>query len=218
MNIRHDEVFSVNGRLKQVGVSFQVKTNKKRTRYAVFECECGSRFIGEYWSCSHVSKSCGCLHIEALKAGKHNENRIPKHGKCGTKVYHAWSNIIQRCTNHRNKHFKNYGGRGINVCDEWKDSFEQFMADVGDPPTDSHAIDRIDNNSGYRPGNVRWVIKKANQRNRRNTVFIQIEGVQVALSEVCENSGANTELVRSRLKRGWDLQTAIKTPANGMKK
>lgn len=212
MKIRHDEEMVVNGRLTQVGVSFQVKTKNGRTRHAVFKCQCGSIVIGCYWTCCNVSQSCGCLTVEALKAGKHNVNRIPKHGMTETKVYHAWSNIVQRCTNSKNKHFQNYGGRGITVCDEWRLSFKAFYDHVGDPPTKMHTIDRIKNDRGYEPGNVRCVTRKENQRNRRNTYYVDYQGEKVPLSRVCEIRGVPTELVRNRLVWGWDLESAITKP------
>lgn len=212
MKIQHDEKMVVNGRLTQIGCSFRVKTKTGGVRVAVFRCDCGTVKVMDHFNVKSTTQSCGCMTIEALKAGTHNINRTPKHGKTFTKTYHAWSNIIQRCTNENNEHFYNYGARGITVCEQWSKDFRQFLEDVGEAPSREHAIDRIDNSRGYEPGNVRWVTKKQNQRNRRNTVFVTHEGRTAPLTEFCEEFGVNPNNVRNRIVRGWSFERAITTP------
>lgn len=206
--------------ITRVGASFQVhngfckKGYARRIRWAVYECECGVRFLMRTQS-ENRSESCGCLTLKALKEGKHNQGRKPKHGKTGDKVYCVWSNIIQRCTNEKNKHFKNYGGRGITVCRAWRESFIEFHKAVGNPPSSSHTIDRIDNEKGYEPGNVQWVTRKANQRNRRNTKYVFSNGERVPLTKACEDLGVSSDLVRNRLVWGWSFEEAVKVPKYG---
>jgi hypothetical protein len=215
MKFEQNEVMVVNGRLTQVGKSFRVKLSGQKKRYAVFQCECGARKVMDHHSVKVASKSCGCLTMEALKAGKHNENREPLHGKSKDKVYHAWSNVVQRCTNPKNKHYANYGGRGITVCKKWQESFVAFLSDVGEPKTSQDTIDRIDNENGYEPGNVRWVSRKQNQRNRRNTVYVNYNGKKTPLVEACEKLNVCSDLVRSRLVWGWTFEEAVRVPKYG---
>lgn len=88
------------------------------------------------------------------------------HGMRHTKVYKCWAHIKDRCGNKNSKAYKHYGGRGIKVCNEWINSFEEFYKHIGDPPTNKHQIDRIDNNGDYEPNNVRWVLPVINAQNR----------------------------------------------------
>jgi hypothetical protein len=90
------------------------------------------------------------------------------HGAAGSSLYRVWSQIIQRCTNPRHSRYADYGGRGIGVCDEWR-TFAAFRDAVGEPPHDGQrwTLDRIDNDAGYFPGNVRWATYSMQQRNRR---------------------------------------------------
>lgn len=85
--------------------------------------------------------------------------------------YNCWWNLIDRCTNVKNKQYPDYGGRGINVCEEWLNSFPAFIKHVGKKPSDKHSLDRIDNDGNYEPGNVRWTtrsVQRVNTRNNRN--------------------------------------------------
>jgi hypothetical protein len=102
--------------------------------------------------------------------------RPSEHGRWRTPEYIAWSNIIQRTTNPKNKSYKNYGGRGIKICDQWLD-FKRFFADVGARPTPKHQIDRIDNNGNYEPGNCRWVTNRQNSMNQRKSKLWYVHGV-----------------------------------------
>lgn len=92
-----------------------------------------------------------------------------KHGRYGTPEWNSWHGIIQRCTNVSNKDWRHYGGRGIKVCDEWRNSFVAFFNYVGLKPSPSHSIDRFPNPAGdYEPGNVRWATKKEQRETARN--------------------------------------------------
>ena len=122
------------------------------------------------------------------------------HGKTGSKIHIAWSDMKDRCVNPNNRKYYNYGGRGITVCDSWL-SFENFYADVGDPPFPKAHLDRIDNNGNYEPKNVRWVSNQENSQNTRRNIFVEYRGEKMCLAEACRRSGLHFNTIRERSKR-----------------
>lgn len=135
-----------------------------------------------------------------------------KHGKYGTRVYGAWAGMAQRCTNPNNKYFRLYGGRGIKVCERWALSLEAFLADMGEPPSPQHTLDRIDSNGDYEPGNCRWATAREQARNRTTNRYITYRGQTRLLIEWCEILGQNVARVRARLGLGWDEERALTAP------
>lgn len=134
-------------------------------------------------------------------------------GKCiRTPEQGALINIIQRCTNPNNPQYSSYGGRGITVCDRWRHSFENFLADMGPRPSDKHSIDRIDNDGNYEPGNCRWATQREQCRNKRSNRIIEFDGVRLPVVDWAERLGVPVEMLRGRIKQGWSDEAIIATP------
>lgn len=93
-----------------------------------------------------------------------------KHGMRNSPEYNSWAHMIQRCTNPKNSAWKNYGGRGITVCEQWVNDFQAFLKCVGEKPSPDLSIERIENDKGYEPGNVKWATKSEQSLNRRKYV------------------------------------------------
>ncbi len=131
---------------------------------------------------------------------------MPKH-----ELYSTWRGMISRCHNPKATSFETYGGRGIIVCDRWRQFFTAFIADMGPRPAGC-TLDRIDGAGNYEPGNVRWATKQDQAINRRGTKLITFEGHTRTLSEWARRFRIDDATVRDRIERGWSLNSALKTP------
>lgn len=153
------------GRL--VVLSFAGYKQFKRQRLSMWNClcDCGNHAIVRNDSLvSGLTKSCGCLHSEVARiTGTKNATT---HGLSGTKEYITWTGIKQRCFDKNSASYKRYGALGIGMEEDFIDNFEAFLEYVGKAPSESHSIDRIDNNKGYVRGNMRWVTDTMQARNK----------------------------------------------------
>jgi hypothetical protein len=163
-------------------------------------CDCGTdvTILGASLL-SGITTSCGCFRIE----------QITKHGFSRSKEYQAWSHAIQRCYNQNDPHYDDYGGRGIYVCDRWKSSFENFLADMGFAPSKSHSIDRIDNDKGYTPDNCRWALPTTQLSNRRSNIFIEFDGLRLHIAEWARRRNIPVSTIYTRLQRGCTPEEAL---------
>lgn len=175
-------------------VSIEPDRNGKKGTYWICRCDCGIIKSVRNDALRH-RKSCG----------RHSKNR--KHGKTYSAAWYSWQNMIRRCREPKNPAYKNYGGRGIKVCNQWM-KFENFYADMGDPP-DGMTIERLDVDGDYEPNNCRWATYVEQNNNRRDNRRIEIDGKINTLSEWCREYGQPYGRVARRLSQGWPERYAI---------
>lgn len=164
------------------------------------------------------TKSCGCL-TQAYR----KEASVRKGPSASSKPeYAVWAQMKQRCQNPNCPMFYLYGARGIGVCPEWQNSFQQFLFDLGPRPSSRHSLDRVDNCSGYSPSNCRWATAKQQSRNTRRTLFLTLSGVTKSMSDWAETLhvelGLTIVTIRQRKKRGWTDTRTLTTPHNNLLK
>lgn len=137
--------------------------------------------------------------------------RLPKDASGRSRLYRIWDDMIGRCYRpSKGEIYERYGGRGIEVCDEWRNNYQVFAAcSLEKGYDDSLEIDRIDNELGYFPDNVRFVSHRENNRNRRNCHMITYKGKCQCLSAWAEELGINCSTLRSRIRNGWTVEKAF---------
>lgn len=177
-------------------------------------CDCGNTLVvrSSQLATRHT-QSCGCLKKEMMVA----RNTI--HGCCirknRTPAYDTWANMIQRCHNPKTKRFQNYGGRGITVCEKWRISFADFLNDMGNPPSDRHSIERLDNDKGYFKSNCVWATDEEQANNKRTNRFITFRKQTKTVAQWTRELGFKTHLIRDRLRYRWPLELAMSLPPTG---
>lgn len=186
-----------------------------KAAYWVCVCDCGNKKTVQ--SChlrSGAIKSCGCLHMEnALKSN------WSTHGGYKTRLYAEWTGMKGRCHNKKNKRYPDYGGRGIEVCPEWRDSFEAFRDwALANGYRDDLTIERKDVNGNYCPENCCWATQKEQQNNRRNNHYITHQGKTQTIKQWAEETGISDMTIYARInKLGWSTERALTEPTNNQK-
>lgn len=187
-------------------LSEEAKRNKNGHILYNVKCDCGKekQVLGASLR-SGASRSCNKCHL-----------LTGTHGMWKSKAFSVWGNMKDRCSNPNSPNFKNYGGRGIIVCDRWRDSFKNFYEDMGDP--NGLTLERIDVNGNYEPSNCKWDTPKNQARNRTNNVLYTYDGKTKCASEWCEEINMPTSTFINRINRGWSIDKVIETPIRKIKK
>lgn len=182
--------------------------SERGSAYVVVACECGkSANVFVYNLTRGTSSKCRpCA----------NKRGNPKHGHLAggntTPEYMAWVNIRQRCANSKRADFARYGGRGISVSDEWMDSFDTFLKDMGPRPSPNHSIDRIDVNKGYCASNCRWATASEQANNKRNNRRFEAFGESLTSAEWGKRFGLKPWTVNNRVSAGMSVEQALSKP------
>lgn len=165
------------GRWEALRCTYRAKRRGEQTRWEC-RCDCGTVNPSIRYSAlmQGNSKSCGCLRRELLKSPDSLRQRHKRE-------YLIWQGMKTRCGNEKHPTYRNYGARGIKVCEEWESSFEAFIQDMG-PSPENGSIERVDNMAGYYPGNCKWIDRPLQSRNRRSNIEVEWRGSQRLLTDV----------------------------------
>jgi hypothetical protein len=171
-------------------------------KYWFCQCDCGKRKLIHVCVLRASAIGCGC---------RRGEN----HGRTSTTEYRIWCGMIQRCTNPNHDAYHRYGGRGVKICERWRQSFSAFLQDMGPRPTPKYSLDRYPKNDGdYEPGNCRWATSKEQGRNTRVNHVVTFNGQTRCLAEWANITGIGEVTLRYRIaKFKWPIEKALTTPA-----
>ncbi len=176
------------------------------------QCNCGGTTIVNTMDLKHgKTLSCGCLRKNQLRM------RSSTHGLIKTSEYYTWGGMKERCMNPKSIGYKNYGGRGIKVCDRWVNSFEYFLCDMGIKPSKDHSLDRFpDVNGNYEPTNCRWATRSEQCRSKRNTKFIEYDGDSMLLIDWAKKLNVPQSTL-GRYIRIHGIQKAVERYTSGIR-
>lgn len=176
-------------------------------------CDCGNTFVttGDSLRTGKTS-SCGCYrHEREIEANV-------KHGLHGTRLYKIYHHMKQRCYDSGNSRYKNYGGRGIKICQEWLSDFKNFYNwALENGYKENLSIERIDVNGNYCPENCKWIPMIEQYKNKTNNIIVEYKGEKKILSEWCKELNLRYSIVHRRLNDGWDVEKAFFKPTSKYK-
>lgn len=169
--------------------------------YWFCKCDCGSeRRVAQHHLKTGHAQSCGCIGLE----------RITRHNKSDTPTYKTWENMLSRCLNPNATGYHLYGGRGIQVCPEWR-VFDNFFRDMGERPS-GKTLDRVDFNGNYEPTNCRWLSVKEQANNLRRNRRVEYEGKSYTLAQLSELTSVGYKTLQQRLDKGMSACDAVHAP------
>ena len=187
----------------------KAKHGKSRKWYAT--CRCGKEVLIDPQDLVKAERrgtrrSCGCMKTAWIS------ERMKTHGMTKHPAYGVWHSMVQRCTEPTHRAWKNYGGRGITVCERWRNSFENFWQDMGPSYQPGLDIDRINNDLGYSPENCRWTTRRENCLNKRGTRTVALSGQEIPVRKLSESSGIKYSTLLYRLDHGCPLSRLLEEP------
>lgn len=176
-------------------------------------CDCGREadVASSHLKGGRIS-SCGCLRKEMYYTVTRTHGHAT--GRRRSPELTTYHNILERCYNVKNSHYRFYGGRGIGMCDRWRSSFENFLSDVGLRPSSGHSIDRISCDGDYSKENCRWATRYEQARNKSNNVMVSVFGETMCLRDAVRKfSVVHESSVRDRMANGWSVEASLTRPA-----
>ncbi len=182
----------------------QAVTSKSGAAQWLCRCDCGNESIIPGWNLRKgLSRSCGCLNAEVARRSHTTHSMSHKQEY---KIYHG---MLKRCLNKNSSDFSNYGGRGINVCDRWLESFENFYEDMGGRPSSDYSLDRIENDGGYSPDNCKWSTRSEQQNNKRTNRILTLGNITDTLANWSRIVHISEATLWARIKAGWSDERAL---------
>lgn len=185
-------------------------TLSKRATWMV-RCVCGKEFVAVSQNLRGTNrgptKSCGCRRGEMLLEA------WGTHGMTGHPAWVTWQNMKSRCSNPKDKDWRNYGARGISVCERWA-SFDAFWQDMGPTYAEGLTLERRGNSGNYEPGNCTWATRKAQANNTRRSVFIETPAGRMTVSQAADRYGVKRVTLAQRLRLGWPMEKALIPPGS----
>lgn len=185
--------------------------------YLFCQCDCGNeKWVRKEHIVKEKIKSCGCLRYDCTSN--------LTHGMYGSPEYKVWAGIKRRCNNPHEKRYKNYGGRGLKICQRWSDSFEQFYTDIGKKSSSQLQIERKNNDIGYTcgqcdeckqhnwPANCYWATRKEQGSNKRTNRFVTYNGRTQTLQQWADELDVNCSALQSRLNKCMNISKVFSTP------
>lgn len=180
----------------------ECKERKRKEKQYKCKCACGNiTYVTGYNLRSGQTKSCGCLS---------KLNHYKTHGKSNTRLYRIYNNMKERCYNKNVSQYRDWGGRGITICDEWLNDFMSFYDWAYENGYDDNlSIDRIDNNKSYSPDNCRWVDVKTQNNNKRSNVYLTFKGKTQSLQKWADDLGIPKSRLQNRYYRNWSTKDIL---------
>lgn len=201
-------------RLLPVGTRFHTLTVVSPVKASVrwdymVRCDCGVTKVMRKGNLLRA-KSCGCMTNALISHAR------TRHGESHGPTWRSWKSMIDRCTLTCHKSWKDYGGRGITVCDSWLSRYENFRADMGERPLGTQ-LDRVDNACGYTPANCRWSTPRQNANNRRSNKSLKHNGETLTVSQWARRTGISPDTLFKRVESGWATSDVICRPLRGQR-